>query len=193
MNLHEVHGRISVIMELNCQGIAPPQAAHTLGWKNHLVLGTEFDLGISFLYFILRLVLSSPEFIRHRNMLTSQSIFLVARGKYISQSVLFPYIAKGPEPHLVLFSNSKITGHLLWTLLQLFFIFCISVNHILIYSRWQSSSLEAIQLETVVISQTADWEPPLQAPKHELPCFQRFCQYKNPPQKPYRTKCSTSV
>lgn len=32
-----------------------------------------------------------------------------------------PYTAKGPEPHLVIFSNSKITGHLLSTFLQLLF------------------------------------------------------------------------
>lgn len=50
-------------------------------------------------------------------------------------------------------------------------IFHNSVNHMLIYSRCQSSSLEAIQLETEAISQTDDWESRLHTAKHEIPYF----------------------
>lgn len=44
------------------------------------------------------------------------------REMHSSQSVLFPYAAKGPEPHLILFPNPKITGHLLSALFKLLFL-----------------------------------------------------------------------
>lgn len=116
---------IFVITELKDPRHCSTTGCPARDWKNDLVLGTEFNLCVAFLHFVPTLVSAVQGlFCTGRIlMLTSESILPCSKSEeHSSQSVLFPYSAKGPEPHLILSPNPKITGHLLSTLFQLLFL-----------------------------------------------------------------------
>lgn len=172
---------ISVITELKDRRHCSSTGCPALDRKNHLVLGTEFDLCVAFLYSVPTLGLSSP-FCTQKDPYVDNRVYpslQQERNTFLTVRPVSSCSHRSRAP-LILSPNPEITGHLLSTLFSAP-ISHGSVNHIFISFRGQSSSLEAIQLETEAISQTADGEPSLNAARPEVAFSWMLRQNKNPP------------